>query len=92
MPIDPTHTVNNGVISDTLVATSNGLSVRQVEFVAPATQETYVFLTTLSKSVPLGLVALLYRMRWDTEKAFDTFKHKMVEDKAWATSLTAKEI
>jgi len=91
-PIDRSDTVNNGVVSDTLVATSNGISVRRVEFVAPATGETYVFLTTLSKSVPPGVVALLYRMRWDVEKVFDTFKNKMGEDKAWATSLTAKEI
>ena len=37
-----------------------------------------------------GLLVKLYRMRWDIEKVYDEFKNKLLEEKAWATSATAK--
>jgi hypothetical protein len=33
---------------------------------------------------------LLYKARWEIEKLFDTFKNKLEETKAWASSDTAK--
>ena len=42
--------------------------------------------------LPPGLIAHLYRIRWDIEKAFDEFKNKLAEKKSWASSLTAKSI
>ena len=41
-------------------------------------------------TLPPGLIAELYRRRWCIEKAFDEFKNKLGEKKAWATSATAK--
>ena len=40
----------------------------------------------------LGMIAHLYKMRWDIEKVFDDLKNKMGEKKAWASSLTAKSM
>jgi hypothetical protein len=37
-----------------------------------------------------GLLAHLYRMRWDIEKIFDEAKNRLNQKKAWATSATAK--
>ena len=37
-----------------------------------------------------GVLAWLYKRRWDIEKTYDTFKNKMNEQKAWAKSRTAK--
>ena len=37
-----------------------------------------------------GVLAWLYKRRWDIEKTYDTFKNKMNEQKAWAKSMTAK--
>jgi hypothetical protein len=33
---------------------------------------------------------LIYRRRWDIEKAFDTFKNKLGQARAWATGMTAR--
>ncbi len=41
--------------------------------------------------MPPGVLAHLYRMRWDIEKTFDLFKNKFGEKKAWACSATAKQ-
>jgi IS4 transposase len=46
----------------------------------------------LPASVPPGVVALLYKVRWDVEKAFDEFKYKLVETKAWTSSANAKTV
>jgi hypothetical protein len=45
-----------------------------------------------TKKYPPGLIAQLYRMRWDIEKVFDVFKNKFGEIKAWAKSKYAKEM
>ena len=45
--------------------------------------------TSLSNISP-GLIAYLYKLRWDIEKIFDEVKNKLSEKKAWATSDTAK--
>jgi hypothetical protein len=38
-----------------------------------------------------GLLALLYKTRWEIEKVFDETKTKLQEKKSWATTTTAKE-
>ena len=43
-------------------------------------------------TLPPGLIAHLYRMRWEIEKSFDEFKNKLQETKAWASSENAKRI
>ena len=39
-----------------------------------------------------GLLALLYKTRWEIEKVFDETKTKLQEKKSWATTTTAKEM
>jgi hypothetical protein len=39
-----------------------------------------------------GILAQIYRMRWDIEKVFDEIKNALLEQKAWAKSMNAKSI
>ena len=89
-PFDRHSQVNQGIISDEIVATSTGVSLRRVVYRDPEDGTVYRFLTNLPVSIPPGLVALLYKMRWDVEKIFDEFKNKLGEKKSWATSPRAK--
>jgi len=89
-PFDETNPVNQGVISDELVGTSMGVSVRRVTYQDPETLAIYAYLTNLPVSVPPGIVALLYKSRWDVEKVFDEFKNKLGETKSWGSSANAK--
>ena len=41
-------------------------------------------------TLPPGLIAFIYKKRWDIEKVFDQFKNKLMENKAWAKSSNAK--
>ena len=45
----------------------------------------------IGADLPPGVVAELYRRRWEAEKVFDEVKNKLGQKKAWATSLVAKE-
>jgi len=89
-PWDAECAQNHGVISDEIVATSQGVSVRRVTYRDADTGIIYHYLTNLAVGVHPGVVALLYKSRWDIEKVFDEFKNKLVEKKAWASSATAK--
>ncbi|MBF0235311.1 MAG: transposase [Desulfamplus sp.] len=89
LDFDRTDDLNTGVLSYEVVGTSCGVSVNRIKYQDPVTGEIYVFITTLSQ-LPPGLVAYIYKLRWDIEKVFDEIKNKMEEKKAWATSVTAK--
>ena len=89
-PVDSPLTINAGILGDETVATSQGVSVRRVIYHDPLTGIIYRYLTNLPLSIPPGIVALLYKARWDIEKVFDEFKNKLCETKAWASSATAK--
>jgi IS4 transposase len=52
--------------------------------------KTYTFLTA-EMTLPPGIIAFLYKCRWDIEKVFDQNKNKLSENKAWANSATAKK-
>ena len=39
-----------------------------------------------------GLIAFIYKLRWDIEKVFDELKNKLSEKKAWASTPTAKTV
>ena len=81
---------NNGVISDQMVtASSSGTMVRRVTYIDPVSGKEYRFLTT-EFTIPPGLIAFIYKERWNIEKRFDEVKNKLQEKKSWATSLTAK--
>lgn len=89
-PWDRADPLNAGVLADELcMPASAGVLIRRVRFMRPDTGEEIVFLTT-EFTLPPGLIAELYRRRWDIEKAFDEFKNKLGEKKAWATSANAK--
>ena len=88
-PFDSNDSRNRGVISDQLVGTASGTALRRIIYVDPVSGEEYSFLTTEMK-LPPGVIALLYKHRWDIEKVFDEIKTKLVEKKAWASSPTAK--
>lgn len=89
-PFDSANPINQGVISDEMAATSVGVSVRRVIYQDPETGITYSYLTNLPSSIPPGIVALLYKCRWDVEKIFDEFKNKLGETKSWASTANAK--
>jgi hypothetical protein len=80
---------NQGVLADELVATSQGVSVRRIIYRCPVSAEEYHYLTNVN-DVPPGLIAHLYRARWEIEKVFDELKNKLEEGRAWASSATAK--
>jgi hypothetical protein len=84
--------VNLGVIDDQLVtnATSQVL-FRYIKYQCPQTGTEYEFITNHIKIRP-GVLAWLYKRRWDIEKTYDTFKNKMNECKAWASSANAKNM
>jgi hypothetical protein len=88
---DKKDPINAGVQNYELVGCSAGVTVLRVVYKCPISGETYSFVTSLT-NVPPGLIAYLYKTRWDIEKIFDQVKNKLVEKKAWATSDTAKNM
>ena len=91
-PWDQDDPVNRGVQKDgLLVETSCGVQTRCIEYRDPLTGDAFNFITNEMTLSP-GMHVQLYRMRWDAEKAFDDFKNKFDEKKAWATSECAKTI
>jgi len=89
-PFDRADPINQGVVSDEMVATSVGVAVRRVIYQDPETGILYAYLTNLPPAIPPGIVALLYKSRWDVEKVFDEFKNKLGEIKSWASTANAK--
>ncbi len=87
--IDSSDPRNAGVLADEIMATSQGVSIRRIRYFCPIRQEEFAFITNVN-SVPPGLLAHLYRIRWDIEKVFDQLKNKLGETKAWASSANAK--
>jgi len=80
---------NVGIVSDQLGGTNSGDILRKIVYIEPTTGKTFVFLTT-EMTLPPGLLAFIYKKRWDIEKVFDQFKNKLMENKAWAKSLNGK--
>ncbi len=64
--------------------------MRRVIYQDSETNLIYTYITNLAPSIPPGIVALLYKSRWDIEKVFDEFKNKLGEIKSWASTPTAK--
>jgi hypothetical protein len=88
LPYDEHDPTNAGVTGFSLVYVGNR-ALRCVDFTDPETGTTYQFLTTLI-DMPPGIIALLYKCRWDIEKVFDETKRKLCEKKAWASAPSAK--
>ncbi len=84
---DPRH---HGVKQDRRVLTRDGQELRLICFIDRRTDQTYEFLTN-EIDLPPGVLAELYRRRWDVEKVFDELKNKLGQKKAWGSGLVAKE-
>jgi hypothetical protein len=81
---------NQGVLVDCTVQSRAGHLLRLIIYQDGATGEVYQFLTN-ELDLPPGVLAELYRRRWEAEKVFDELKNKLGQQKAWGTSLVAKE-
>lgn len=88
-PWDRDDPRNTGVLSDQMIGVFCGLMIRRVRYRDPATQIEYSFITS-ECALPPGLIAFLYKLRWDIEKVFDEKKNKLQERKAWATTPVAR--
>lgn len=87
---DNSDTRNQGVIVDCKVRSREGHVLRLVIYQDALTGKVYEFLTN-EPDLPPGVIAELYRRRWEAEKVFDELKNKLGQKKAWGTSLVAKE-
>ena len=90
LPYDASHPDNAGVTGFELVSVANQ-ALRCVYYTCPVNGSEYTFLSTLTTVEP-GIIAHLYRARWDIEKAFEVTKRKLNESKSWGTTQTAKTI
>lgn len=86
-PFDPNDPVNRGVEADEMAGYAYAY-LRRIVYRDPASDERFVFITT-DLSLRPGVVALLYALRWQIEKAYAVFKNKLHQRKAWATRSTA---
>jgi hypothetical protein len=91
LPWEKKDPVNAGIERDGILAEGPPTQIRLVVFRDPVTGEQYKFITNIMDLAP-GVIAQLYRMRWDIEKVFDSFKNKLNETKAWATTSEAKSM
>ena len=80
---------NTGVLSDEYVSTFSGHMMRRIKHLDPETGREFSFMTS-EFTVPPGLLAFIYKLRWDIEKAFDEKKNKLGVVKAWSASAEAK--
>lgn len=81
---------NRGVVADRKVRSLEGHELRIVVYREPGTGNKYQFLTN-EPDLPPGVIAELYRRRWEIEKVFDELKNRLSGQRAWGSSLTAKE-
>lgn len=91
LDFDIADEVNIGVCNNEIVQSSKKTTLRRVTFVCPDSNNIYTFLTNLPTTIPPGIIAYLYKCRWDIEKAFDTFKNKYEEKKSWSSSECGKK-
>ena len=87
---DKSDARNHGVLADYNVRSRQGHVLRLVMYQDPLSGNVYEFLTN-EPDLPSGVIAELYRRRWEAEKVFDEVKNKLGQKKAWGTSLVAKE-
>ncbi len=87
---DKEDPVNTGVLNYETVSSANGISIFRITYECPETGSIFKFLTNLPRTIRPGVVAHLYRTRWDIERKYNLFKHKLYERRAWAITPTAK--
>jgi hypothetical protein len=86
---DPADPRNEGVVSDTMVATNCGVQLRRIVYIDPRDGNTYTYLTN-EMTLPAGVLVLVYKQRWDIEKVFNELKSKMEERKSWGSGPESK--
>jgi hypothetical protein len=82
---------NVGVLSDERVRFGEPGEFRRVRYQDPESGEIYEFLTTEFHLAP-GVIAQLYRLRWDIEKFFDVCENLLAEKRAWGTGPVAAQV
>jgi hypothetical protein len=75
---------NQGVLSDERVRFGEPGEFRRIRYKDPETGEIYELLTT-EFHLPPGIIAQLYRLRWDIEKFFDVCENLLDEKRAWGS-------
>jgi hypothetical protein len=85
------HRHNQGVLSDERVRFGEPGEFRRIRYQDPESGEIYEFLTT-EFHLPPGLIAQLYRLRWDIEKFFDVCENLLAEKRAWGTGPVAAQV
>jgi len=81
---------NHGVLADEKGEySSSDAKVRRITYKDPETGKAFKFITT-EMTLPPGIIALLYKQRWDIEKVFDEYKNKMDEKKSWGSGSESK--
>jgi len=75
---------NQGVLSDERVRFGEPGEFRLIRYEDPESGEVYEFLTTEYHLAP-GIIAQLYRLRWDIEKFFDVCENLLGEKRAWGS-------
>lgn len=86
-----THRHNQGVLSDERVWFGEPGEFRRVRYRDPESGEAYEFLTT-EFHLPPGIIAQLYRLRWDIEKFFDVCENLLAEKRAWGAGPVAAQV
>lgn len=81
---------NTGVVSDHWVGFGSAPAVTRLITVRdPETGEDIRIITNEMK-LPPGIVAHLYRMRWNIEKVFDEVKNRLGQQQSWGASAECK--
>jgi len=91
LEFDRDNPINANIVSDQQVGHSHGRMIRRIVYTDPVSGKTYAFITNVF-DLPPGIIAYLYKVRWDIEKAFQEFKSKYNERKAWGKSAEAKSM
>ena len=81
--------IDAGVLADELVGQDNGAMIRRIKYQCPDSGKVFAFITNVMDVEP-GLIAHLYKLRWNIEKTFDELKTKLTEKKAWASTTVAR--
>jgi hypothetical protein len=89
-PWDRADPRNRGVQEDWRVTSREGHALRLICYLDPVSGKAYEFLTN-EMDLPPGVLAELYRRRWNVEKVFDELKNKLGGKKAWATSRVSRQ-
>lgn len=88
---DQERRCNQGVLSDERVRFGEPGEFRRIRYQDPESGEIYEFLTT-EFHLPPGMIAQLYRLRWDIEKFFDVCENLLDEKRAWGTGPVAAQV